>query len=308
MSEPVCRNGTYHQTGQLYLESNTVNVGEPVTNGRCQCLVTTDCDSNLTFFAVTVQLTQVNTSVCAEEFFLTDAKYPQLTSNVTCRNDDNVVYNQTLFTTLSNMATFSLAVIGQQKGKVYVRVQSSVPTANITVTCGAPAVLALNQSQQCPNSITTIPTTSTTVNEKPEGSTFNSSLACTRGETQTDHIIDCKDHYPDGGRRSLSIIRVFYGATPLSRYTFIFTSSTVTPLCVVISVIVFVLIFFFFQPNDCVFLLELVSLCLFKIITVVYIRLGYIRFRNDILAHGTNPCTLRLQVQQPPKSLQTHSM
>jgi hypothetical protein len=214
----VCHNVTNHQTGLIFLESNTVTVGGTITNSRCQCFITTDCDSTLTFFAITIQLTQVNATVCAEEIFFTDAQYPQLTRNVTCRNDDNVVYNQTLFTTISNMATFSFVVTGQQKGKFFILVQSSVPTANVTLNCGTPAVLALNQSQQCPTrTTTTVSPTTTTVTQKPVNETFNSSLACTRGESQTYHVIDCRDHYKDGGTRVLDITRIFSGTTPLSR-------------------------------------------------------------------------------------------
>lgn len=108
------------------------------------------------------------------------------------------------------MVTFNLAVTGRQKGQVYILAQASLATANVTLTCGTPVDQLLSQAQQCP-------TTAPTSTALPEGAIFNSSLACTRGAQQTYHNLDCKDHYSDGGERALSILRVFYGATPISR-------------------------------------------------------------------------------------------
>lgn len=232
----ICNDVTNQQTGQIYLDSNTFLLGNSVANTQCKCVLSTDCGSSLAFVAINVLLTQrVNSSQCAETIGFTDFLNPQLTANVTCT--DEVSYNQTLFTTHSNIATFSLQVTGQQKGKLYIRVQASNKASNVTLRCGAGADQLDNHTQQqCPIQTTTtsLTTSTSTVTSSPttpsqttsttsgttvpaEGSIFNSSLACTRGEQLTNHNIDCRDHYPDGGTRSLSILRIFYGATPLSR-------------------------------------------------------------------------------------------
>ncbi|CAG5116501.1 unnamed protein product [Candidula unifasciata] len=352
----VCSDINDRQIGRLYLESNTVLVGKTVTNTICQCLITTDCDSSLSFYGIVVQLTQINATTCAEEITFADVRYPQLSARVNCTDDDNVLYNKSLFTSLSNVASFQFLVTGQQLGKIYIRAQSSVNTASVTLICGQSVAQTVGQIQQCPNqtfpsSATTLqynittpsPTATTTVqyyqstpssspditttlqynqtttlsspditttlqynqtttlsspditttlqynqstpssspditttlqynqtttlsspntittlqyNETTttsssptspnrnvssttsattttwysmtsvtstsmrslEEATFNSTLSCTRGADLTNHNLDCRNQYQDGDNRSLAIIRVFYGATSLSRY------------------------------------------------------------------------------------------
>lgn len=173
---------TFQYPEVIYLDSNGYFNNSDVKDSEFHCVAQTECNSSLSFIALFLRRGLTNDSHCAEEFAFQDGKYPEMQSNVTCAAG-NLIFNQVLFTSTSNVATINMSVTGRHTGKVFIKIKSSQETSDVVLTCGTEFKRVVDKLEPCAQDPYVVYNTSPTSTERVPLSTNRTQDAVVENST-----------------------------------------------------------------------------------------------------------------------------
>ncbi|XP_005104741.1 uncharacterized protein LOC101861304 [Aplysia californica] len=168
--------------GEIFLDSNHVISNDKLSDSECSCIVVSECGAEMTFTALDVWLKSENGS-CVEELFFTDAHNSSVKEQYTCRDPDESIHDQVIFTSHSNAVNLRMNVTGEHIGNVFIRVTTPHPASGIQLLCGTAKSFYQPTSSGC-SDFAQVPATIATFTDNQQYTTTPAGAGETSTESQ----------------------------------------------------------------------------------------------------------------------------